>query len=117
MPASIPASVVGPRWRCSLGDLGDKRLLRQGVLGRREMLVFKASALCGPGEIPGTGACVWVTTGDPAACRVVLAQGERDHVDPSDVDLSTTDSDAPANDLPAAPSSMPSGEELSRLER
>ena len=73
-------------------------------------VVFKASALCGPGQIPGTGACVWTTTGDPAACRVVLADGERDHVDPSDVDMSSPDSDAPATDLPDAHSTMPYGD-------
>jgi hypothetical protein len=94
-----------------LGDLGNNIFFGKECWDAGEMLVFKASALCGPGEIPGTGACVWTTTGDPAACRVVLAQGERDHVDPSDIDLSSPDADAPANDLPAAPSSMPSGED------
>lgn len=93
-----------------LGDLGNNIFFGKECWDASEMLVFKASALCGPGEVPGTGSCTWTTTGDPAACRVVLAQGERDHVDPSDVDLSTPDSDAPANDLPDVPSTMPSGD-------
>ena len=92
------------------GDLGDKIFFGRECWDASEMLVFKASALCQAGEIPGTGTCTWTTSGDPAACRVVLAQGEREVVEPSDLDLTTPDSDAPANDLPDAPTAMPSGD-------
>jgi hypothetical protein len=91
------------------GDLGDKIFFGAECWDVVEQLVFKATALCGPGEQPGTGACVWTKTGDEAACRVVLAQGERDHVDPSDQNDANPDPDAPATDVPGVPLTMPSG--------
>lgn len=91
------------------GDLGDKIFFGRECWDRAEALVFKATALCTLGEVPGTGACVWSVTGNEAACDVVLATGERDHVDPSDIDDVTPDSDAPATDVPGLPSVMPTG--------
>src|SRR5215813_2196487 len=93
-----------------LGDLGNNIFFGRECWDATEMLVFRATALCGPGQLPGTGTCTWTTTGDPAACRVVLAQGERDDVEPGDIDMSAPDSDAPAGDLPVPPSTMPSGD-------
>jgi hypothetical protein len=91
------------------GDLGNQVFFGRECWDRSEALVFKATALCGPGEEPGTGSCTWTVTGDPAACRVVLADGERDHCDPSDIDDASPDPDAPATDVPGVPSVMPSG--------
>jgi hypothetical protein len=91
------------------GDLGDQIFFGAECWDRAEMLTFKATALCNPGEVPGTGSCMWTTTGDEAACDVRLATGERDHVEPSDKDRIDPDSDAPANDVPALPSVMPDG--------
>ena len=91
------------------GDLAGKVFFGRECWDRAEALVFKATALCAVGEEPGTGACVWSVTGDPAACRVVLADGERDHCDPSDIDDGRPDADAPATDVPVVPDTMPSG--------
>jgi hypothetical protein len=91
------------------GDLGNKVFFGRECWDAQEALVFKATALCGPGEEPGMGSCTWVIVGDPSACRVVLADGERDHCDPSDIDDARPDPDAPATDVPEVPSVMPSG--------
>jgi len=91
------------------GDLGNQVFFGRECWDRSEALVFKATALCSLGEAPGTGRCTWTTTGDPAACRVVLADGERDHCDPSDIDDPNPDPDAPATDVPGVPITMPSG--------
>ncbi|HEY1334813.1 MAG TPA: hypothetical protein VGF31_11195 [Myxococcaceae bacterium] len=91
------------------GDLAGKVFFGRECWDRAEALVFKATALCAAGEEPGTGACVWTVTGDPAACLVRLADGERDHCDPSDIDDPNPDPDAPATDVPGVPTTMPSG--------
>ena len=91
------------------GDLAGKIFFGIECWDRAESLVFKATALCSMGEVPGTGACIWTKTGDESACRVVLATGMRDHVDPSDENDANPDPDAPANDLPTVPLVMPSG--------
>ena len=91
------------------GDLAGKVFFGRECWDRAEALVFKATALCAAGEEPGSGACVWTVTGDPAACLVRLADGERDHCDPSDIDDPNPDPDAPATDVPGVPTSMPSG--------
>jgi len=91
------------------GDLAGKVFFGRECWDRSEALVFKATALCSEGVEPGTGSCTWTVTGDPAACLVVLAQGERDHCDPSDIDDGSPDPDAPATDVPGVPDTMPSG--------
>jgi len=91
------------------GDLAGKIFFGAECWDVAESLVFKATALCMLGEVPGTGSCTWTVTGDPAACKVVLATGERDHVEPSDLDDAAPDSDAPATDVPAMPLVMPTG--------
>ena len=91
------------------GDLGNQVFFGRECWDAQEALVFKATALCGPGEEPGEGGCTWIIVGDPSACRVVLATGERDHCDPSDIDDARPDPDAPATDVPAVPAVMPSG--------
>lgn len=93
------------------GDLGDKIFFGRECWDRSESLVFKATALCAMGEAPGMGTCTWTTSGNEAACDVALATGMRDHVDPSDEGNMAPDPDAPANDLPAVPLVMPSGNE------
>jgi hypothetical protein len=91
------------------GDLAGQVFFGRECWDRNEGLVFKATALCSAGEEPGTGSCTWTVTGDPAACLVPLATGERDHCDPSDIDDASPDPDAPATDVPGVPSVMPSG--------
>ena len=91
------------------GDLGDKIFFGRECWDRAEALVFKATALCTLGDVPGTGSCTWTVTGNEAACDVLLAIGERDHVDPSDINDPNPDPDAPANDVPGVPATMPSG--------
>jgi len=91
------------------GDLAGKVFFGRECWDVAEQLVFKATALCTLGEVPGTGSCSWTVEGDPAACRVVLAQGERDHVDPSDQNDENPDPDAPASDVPRLPTDMPTG--------
>ena len=91
------------------GDLGNQVFFGRECWDKSEALVFKATALCGPGEEPGTGSCTWTVTGDPAACLVPLATGERDHCDPSDIGDASPDPDAPATDVPGVPTAMPSG--------
>ncbi len=91
------------------GDLAGKIFFGIECWDRAESLVFKATALCSAGEVPGTGACVWAKTGDESACQVVLATGMRDYVEPSDENDPNPDPDAPANDVPMVPSVMPSG--------
>jgi len=73
------------------------------------MLVFKATALCTLGDFPGSASCTWTTSGNEAACDVVLATGERAYVDPTDQDDAAVDPDAPATDVPSVPLVMPSG--------
>ena len=91
------------------GDLGDKAFFGRECWDRAEALVFKATALCSPGDEPGTGSCTWTKTGDESACDVVLATGMRDYVDPSEQNDAAPDPDAPASDIPTVPDTMPSG--------
>ena len=91
------------------GDLGDKIFFGRECWDRAEALVFKATALCSLGEVPGTGSCTWTVTGDESACDVVLATGMRDYVDPSEQNDAAPDPDAPASDVPTVPDTMPSG--------
>ncbi len=91
------------------GDLGNQVFFGRECWDRSESLVFKATALCTLGDEPGSTTCTWTVSGNEAACDVPLATGERDHVDPSDQNSTSVDPDAPANDLPAAPLVMPSG--------
>jgi len=91
------------------GDLGDKIFFGRECWDRAEALVFKATALCSPGDAPGTGSCTWTVTGDESACDVVLATGMRDYVDPSEQNDAAPDPDAPASDVPTVPDTMPSG--------
>ena len=91
------------------GDLGDKIFFGRECWDKAESLVFKATALCSLGDVPGTGSCTWTVSGNEAACDVVLATGERPYVDPSDQDDTSVDPDAPATDVPALPATMPTG--------
>ncbi|HTS78981.1 MAG TPA: hypothetical protein VMH40_00155 [Myxococcaceae bacterium] len=91
------------------GDLGDKIFFGRECWDKAESLVFKATALCSLGDVPGTGSCTWTVSGNEAACEVVLATGERPYVDPSDQDDTSVDPDAPATDVPALPATMPTG--------
>jgi hypothetical protein len=91
------------------GDLGDKIFFGRECWDRSEMLVFKATALCTLGDFPGSASCTWTTSGNEAACDVVLATGERAYVDPTDQDDAAVDPDAPATDVPSVPLVMPSG--------
>ena len=91
------------------GDLAGQVFFGRECWDKAESLVFKATALCTLGDVPGTGSCTWTVTGNEAACDVALATGERDHVDPTDINDPSPDPDAPANDVPTVPSLMPSG--------
>jgi hypothetical protein len=93
------------------GDLGNQVFFGRECWDKAEALVFKATALCTLGDVPGVGSCTWTVTGNEAACDVALATGERDHVDPTDIDDPNPDPDAPANDVPGIPTAMPSGTE------
>ncbi|HVP61208.1 MAG TPA: hypothetical protein VMT11_11645 [Myxococcaceae bacterium] len=92
------------------GDLAGKVFFGAECWDKAEALVFKATALCTLGEEPGTGSCTWTTSGNEAACDVVLATGMRDHADPSDQNDPSPDPDAPANDVPGVPTQMPTGD-------
>jgi hypothetical protein len=91
------------------GDLGNQVFFGRECWDKAESLVFKATALCTLGDVPGVGSCTWTTSGNEAACDVLLATGERGYVDPTDINDPNPDPDAPADDVPGIPTAMPSG--------
>jgi hypothetical protein len=89
------------------GDLDGSVFFGIECWEKAENLVFKATAVCSPGEMPGSGSCTWTAAGNESACAVKLIDGESEVVTPADQNKMTLEPDAPATDLPAVPGSMP----------